>query len=327
MKLINFIKNLSPVVIMWLLIILLLANLTTAGFLIYHNRPTAIRSFKNPYPLIDPSRSFTQQSDYIVNIQPLREKLRDIAKEYGDDSISIYIEFLNTGGNISINPETYIWPASLAKVPLALAVMKKIEDGDWTLTNELVLMPGDADEKSGDLDNPLSEYPIGTRFTIEKLLKELLVKSDNTAYYILLRNLHQDDLKKVIESLGMESLFTPEGKVSAKEYSRILRSLYTASFLKRENSTYILNLLDEATFDDFLFQAIPSNISFAHKYGENLSLMTFSDSGIVYLSNRPYIISVMLQGNASGDQTKEKERAAQFMKRISQETFNYFSAF
>jgi len=38
-----------------------------------------------------------------------------------------------------------ILPASLIKVPLAMAVMKKIESGDWNLYNELVLMKEDRD--------------------------------------------------------------------------------------------------------------------------------------------------------------------------------------
>ncbi len=308
-----------------IIILLIIVNIISFSFFIYKTNPKAIRNIENPYPLIDLSRSFISQEHYIVNLQPLREKIRAMAKAFGEDNISIYVEFLNTGANISINPDIYVWPASLTKVPLAMAVTKKIEKGEWKYENELVLMQGDANDKSGDSENPLSEFPVGTRFTIEKLLEELLVNSDNTAYYILLRNLHQDDLKEVILALGMESLFTKDGKISAKEYSRILRSLYTASFLSRDNSESLLELLDRSTFNDFLSKDIPENINFPHKYGVDDLSRAYSDSGIVYLQDRPYIISVMVQGDQTGDYKSERGKASEFISKVSRESFDYFS--
>lgn len=303
--------------------LLILINLALVGHIFYLKNQNL--KYNNPYPLIDISRNFVPQEHFLTNIQPLREKIKEMAKEFGAESVSIYIEYLDTGANISINPDTYVWPASLTKVPLAMAVVKKIEKGDWVFGSELVLMPGDSNDKSGDKENPLSEYPVGTRFSVERLLEELLTNSDNTAYYILLRNLHQDDLKEVIQALGMEVLFTKEGKISAKEYSRILRSLYTASFLSRENSQKILKWLSASPFDDFLVAGVGKNILFPHKYGVDDALKAYSDSGIVYLPNRPYIISVMVQGNPNGPYEEEREKAALFMKEISKEVYEYFS--
>lgn len=318
---IKFIKNKLKIII---IIILVLTNILTIIFYLYKTNPKTLRELKNPYPMIDFSRSFISQDNFLTTINPLREKLNNMTKEFGKDNVSIYVEYLNTGANISINPNLYIWPASLTKMPLALAVMKKVEEGEWKMTNELVLMKGDANMMSGDKDNPLSEYPIGTRFTIEKLIEELIINSDNTAYYILLRNLHQDDLSEVIRSLGMEALFTKEGKISAKEYSRILRALYSASFLDRENSQKILSLMNEAKFNEFLSSGLEEGVVFSHKYGEDDFLNAYSDSGIVYLENRPYIISVMIQGDKDGDYKLEKEKASVFMNKLSKEVYAYF---
>lgn len=309
-----------------IIIFLVFLNIISLAFLIYKTNPNVVREIENPYPLIDFSRSFIPQEHYIVNIQPLREKVREMAREFGQDNVSVYIEFLNTGANIAINPDVYIWPASLTKVPLAMSVMKKIEKGEWQYENELVLMEGDVNNSSGDAENPLSEFPIGTRFTIEKLLEALLVDSDNTAYYILLRNLHQDDLNGVVAALGMEALFTKEGRISAKEYSRILRSLYTASFLSRKNSEKLLNWLDMSEFNNFLTKYIPEDVHSPHKYGVDDIYRAYSDSGIIYIPNRPYIISVMVQGDLAGDYESERERASDFISQISNEAFLYFSS-
>ncbi|HOX29891.1 MAG TPA: class A beta-lactamase-related serine hydrolase [Candidatus Paceibacterota bacterium] len=301
---------------------LIVTNLATAGYVFYLRKQNL--EYDNPYPLIDISRNFIDQKHYLTTINPLREKVKAMVKEYGQDSVSVYIEYLNTGANISVNPELYVWPASLTKVPLAMAVVKKIEKNEWQFQNELVLMAGDANDKSGDGENPLFEYPVGTRFTIENLLKELLMNSDNTAYYILLRNLHQDDLKDVIQALGMEQLFTNEGRVSAKEYSRMLRSLYSASYLSRENSEQILEWLDASSFDDFLASEVSQEVIFPHKYGVDDLSMSYSDSGIVYLPNRPYLISVMVQADKNGNSKNEKEKAGAFMREISKEAYQFF---
>lgn len=270
------------------------------------------------YPLIDPSRHLIAQSDFIVNIQLLREKLIALVQEAGKDSISLYFEFLNTGANISINPQLSVWPASLPKVPLAMAVMKKIELKQWSLDSELVFSEQDRDEKFGDL----WQRPIGTRFTIEELLQTMLTKSDNTAYRILLRNIDFNELGEVINELGIEGLFTTDGKVSAKEYSRLFRSLYVSSFLNRESSQKILSWLGQAEFKDFLSSGLPADVIFSHKFGIDRDVHAYLDSGIVYSDGRPYLISVAIQGDGHD---KEEEQVKYFMKQVSKIIYDYVS--
>ncbi|KKS89719.1 MAG: Peptidoglycan-binding domain 1 protein [Parcubacteria group bacterium GW2011_GWF2_43_11] len=308
-----------------LVIFLIATNVVTLGFLVHKSRQDSVKQFENPYPLIDFTRNFIPQEHYLTTLQPLRETLNGLADKYGRDNVSIYVEYLNTGASIIIGPEAYIWSASLPKLPIAMAVMKKIEDGDWKLSNELVLMPVDKDDDSGSVESSLWEYPVGTRFTIETLLQELLVNSDNTAHKIFFRNLHADEVDRVVIDLGLYGLFNEEGKMSAKEYSRFFRSLYTANFLNRENSQKLLEWLDESTFDDYLAQSVPAETPFPHKYGENTIQRVYSDSGIVYIPNRPYLITVMLAGNFDASLADDMERARMFMRRVSEEAYAYMS--
>ncbi len=294
-------------------------------FLEFRRLLSAINLKNNEYPFIDPARHFTKQEDFIVNIQPLREKVRSIAQEFGGSNVSIYVEFLNTGANISINPDTYIFPASLAKLPISIAAMKKVQDGDWGMDSKLVLMKNDIDANSGIEGNLLADKPVGTRFTIEELIKASLRDSDNTANDIILRNLAKEDQNKITSGIGLEQLFTKEGRISAKEYSRILRSLYTASYLNRENSQTILKWLSESDFKIFLVKGIPEGVTVSHKYGENIAQGVYSDSGIVYIPNRPYIISVMYQGDPNGDPLEEEKIASDFISQVSRESYNYFA--
>ncbi len=279
------------------------------------------------YPLIDPVRNFVPQEHFVVNIQPLRDKVNALAREFGSEKVSIYIEFLNTGANISVNPNNYIFPASFAKLPLAMIAMRKVEKGEWTLDSELILMVDDIDSESGSSEYPLYKYPIGTRFTVEELLKQLLVYSDNTAYQILIRNLKEEEFRELLDDTGLQALVSTDGKMSAKEYSRLFRALYVSSFLKRGNSQKILQWLDESTFDDFLSSEVPKEIPFPHKYAERVDLNIYSDSGVVYVEDRPYLITVMIQGDKEFPAAIEREKAINLMKEVSREAYDYFSTF
>ncbi|MDD5605876.1 MAG: class A beta-lactamase-related serine hydrolase [Patescibacteria group bacterium] len=303
--------------------ILILSNLVLLGALIFVCVFCINHPHSSKYPLVDITRDFIPQEDFIINIQPLREQVREMIDQYGANRVSAYIEFLNTGSNIAVNPDLKLWSASLGKVPLGMTVMKKVENGLWDLNSELVLFEGDRDPLSSDATDPLFRYPIGTRFTIEKLMEYLLTYSDNTAGQILTRNLSQDDTQLIIEDTGAEELFTEEGKMSSKEYARLYRALYTSSFLNRDGSQKILDWLANASFRKYLSTGIPEGISFAHKYGENRTDLVIADSGIVYLPNRPFLMVVMVQ--KLDDSAAEDIKARAFMHDIAETTYNYFA--
>jgi hypothetical protein len=116
-------------------------------------------------------------------------------------------------------------------------------------------------------------------------------------------------------------VFNDQGELSAKEYSRILRSLYTASFLDRQYSNQILSYLAESKFKEYMSSGLPTEITFAHKYGRSLEHQVYSDAGIIYLANHPYLITVLTHGT-KGD---AEDSAKEFMSKIGQESYQFFS--
>lgn len=268
---------------------------------------------KNQYSFLNPARSIYQQKNLIVNIQPLRDELNKFSST---TNISIYFEYLPTGANIAVNKDAEFFPASLLKLPVAMVVAKKVADGKWQWKNELVLMRNDKDDKFGDLYN----YQIGTSFTIEELVRRALAESDNTAYRILLRNLDQGELESMHQHLGLDKFFSTDGKISAKNYSVILRALYSSSYLPEEYSQKLLGIMAKSKFNQYLASGLPENVIFAHKIGLSDEQDVVLDSGIVYLPDRPYILSVMIK-------TKDMEAARGQMKNISEKVYNYISGY
>ena len=130
---------------------------------------------------------------------------------------------------------------------------------------KLVLEEDDRDTRSGTLGS----HAMGTAFTVERLLEEMLVHSDNTAYLTLLKNVDMNDFDPLVDESGLEELADKTGKTDAKEYSRLYRILYTSSFLKRENSSRVLEWLSETDFDRYLASGLDRSVRFANKWGGN----------------------------------------------------------
>ncbi len=293
----------------------------------HHDHRSVVRGILTEYPYIDIARGFVSQDDFIVNVDPLRKRMYALAQSYERGEVSIYIEFLNTGANIAVNPQSYIWPASLLKVPVAMAAMRKVEKGEWSLDTKLLLHEDDRDGQSGNVEHLAANAPVGSVFTVGELIKLTLEKSDNTAYRMLLREVGFSAMRDLHEAIGLEELISREGKISAKEYSRVLRSLYTASYLSRSSSQLILRCLDNAIFNEYISFPVDPAVPFPHKYGKDIDQRVYSDSGIVYLEHRPYLISVMVQGDPTADTATEERRATQFMRTVSKDAYEYFKNF
>src|SRR3990172_13029474 len=300
------------------LIALIVALAATNIWAIFYYAPSLVENSENysndKYNLLNPARKFIRQEDLIINFQPLRDYLND--KYEADQNVSVYFEYLPTGASISINKDAEFYPASLLKVPVAMTVAKKIEKGEWKWTNELVLLSTDKDEKFGTL----YKEPSDSTHTIEDLVRRSLSDSDNTAHFILVRNLETEEINDVYEHMGIKDFLDTEGKLSAKRYSVIFRSLYNSSYLSENDSQKLLLYLSQSPYNEFIESALPENIIFSHKIGISDSEKVFIDSGIVYAKNRPYILTVMTKNEA-------EQKAKGIMKDISERVYNYTESY
>lgn len=288
-----------------------------------------VELFREKYLFLNPSTALIEKEDLIVNFQSLRESLVEkYEKTKGDYLVSLYFEYLPTGANINTNKDEAMWPASLIKIPVAMTALKKVQDEKWKLDNELVIMDEDKDKSFGEL----YREPTGTTFTIERFLRESLVNSDNTAHFVLLRNLDPNEVEDTYIHLGLEDAFkvlkeNPDAKegdnrITAKRYSIFFRSLYNATYLTPEYSQFFLNILKD-TPKEYLSQGLPSYITFVHKTGVRAEEGVWADSGIVYIPGRPYILTVMIQ--SKDNSPNAEDGAKEIFRDVSHEIYEYVS--
>ncbi|MCW1908482.1 MAG: class A beta-lactamase-related serine hydrolase [Candidatus Saccharibacteria bacterium] len=272
-----------------------------------------------PYPYLS-RRIFTEDpNDLIINFVPLREKLREYLSPAGD-KVSLYFEYLPSGVSVGVNDRQEIRLSSLAKVPTVMATLKQISKGALRDTDQLTIKAESRDPQFGSL----WKKEAGEQVSVSEAMRLAIVESDNTAHNLLLAAIPVEEINKVYDSLDIP-FRTENGYplISAKNYSSILRALYLSSYLDREDSNHVLEIMTQTIYRDKLPGQLPSDVLVAHKVGvferQAPNTSAFSDCGIVYEPQRPFLICMMSEG--SDDQAK------QYMSGAAKLIYDYVSAY
>ncbi len=261
---------------------------------------TAYRFIK---PLLATGSDTTQPS---AQYQGLYEKVGQYIKDntLSGEYASVYFNDLNRGGRFVINePQTYA-PASLLKVVIMIAYLKKAEQTTGILESELSYQTS--------LEKKLESVPFeapttlknGGTYTVGGLIEKMIIDSDNGAMNLLYANIDDAYLSKVYSDLGLLGpTSTAPYTISVKSYSLFFRVLYNATYLSDAMSEKALSILARADFPQGLVALLPKDLVVANKFGEhvdgtagNISDVELHDCGIVYVPQNPYFICIMTHG-------------------------------
>lgn len=253
----------------------------------------------------------------LLHFVPLKEK---ILKEVGDlaenQKIALYVQDANSGSWLGINESERFVPASLLKVPIAMAIYKKYETGSISLDDELIVRQGDIDKEAGVPDR----YTVGHSYKVKELLEWMLKISDNTAKNVLKGSLDPEELNSVFTHVAIENPYTADASnqnISPRQYERMFKALFFSTYLKPENSQALLSMLTDTRVEGLLSAKLPWEIQVAHKYGERNDAL--HDCGIVYNKQNPYFICVMTSGI-------DIEQSKFLINDISLEVYKYFNS-
>ncbi|GIW60376.1 MAG: hypothetical protein KatS3mg087_1442 [Patescibacteria group bacterium] len=302
-------------------IISVAANLILGSILTYNllNSGDSI-SPSVQYPLLDFSRNYIDQKYFIVNFVPLRKELDAYLKQQTNFKISLYFEYLHTGSFIWLNQDLRLPPASLTKLPVAMTMLKEVELGTRQLSEFYTLSDNDKDSSWGEL----YRSPTGTKLTWESLLQSSLRHSDNTAHQILYKTIQPDSAKDFGVSIGVESLFDSQGNTSVREMARIFRSLYTASYLNRTNSHWVLKQLQESQYTQLLRHQL--SVPASTKFGIDIHTQTYNEAGIIYLPNSPFLISILMQSKENSSTENQLLISQKIMTEIRDTIIKYINS-
>ncbi|MCQ4262262.1 serine hydrolase [Stutzerimonas stutzeri] len=130
----------------------------------------------------------------------LEQELRRI-DDAAPGKLGVYIKHLGEDAELRYEAERFWYLGSAVKVPIAIAVLQGVDDGDFRLDQQLSLEAEDKVDGSGDL----VWQDVGVDYAVRDLLNEMLIESDNTAANMLIRLVGEDDLNaRTRKSMGSD---------------------------------------------------------------------------------------------------------------------------
>jgi beta-lactamase class A len=249
------------------------------------------------HPLLDTEDfEFKELRPFKHELERLRARL---IKEKKLTVMALYFRDLDNGLAFGIDQQLPFQPASLLKLPLMMALLKKHERDPELLRRTLTLVPA----PPGDLAPvfpPAVKLEPGKPYTVDELLLAMIGRSDNDAANTLLGALTEADFKQVYEDLGLRipNVRDEKDPVTVREYATFFRILYNASYLSKDHSQRALEYLAEPGLQGGLRGGVPPGITVAQKFGESgrRGELQFHDCGIVYHAVKPYVLCVMTRG-------------------------------
>lgn len=243
--------------------------------------------------LLSPMVAIRDHRAQVVHLQKLRAKILENLTLSNDlDNVSIYVEDLNSGVWMGINEKKALDLGSLLKVGMAIAWLRWDQEHPGVLEKKVTVLPEDLDTNdvfSRAVDSPL----VSGDYRVLYLIEKMIVYSDNTALRTLYRNIHRMWVDETFSEIGIPNPFSAaqEGKISAKQYAQMIKSLYNASYLDPSRSELLLRMLTRTKFTPGLRSVLPKETTAALKYGlwEGVALY---ESGIVYLRDNPYLVCI-----------------------------------
>lgn len=232
---------------------------------------------------------------------------------------SVYVRNFDHGQWFSINPTAQYHPASLMKVALMLSCLRVAEATPGMLAQKIRYDPPQASQISTQYYNYPTIQP-GKEYSVHDLLYYMVANSDNHATWMLASRIQPDQTPKLFFDLGLPK--PAEDKVqftmTAEEMSVFFKAIFNSSYLSPEYSDYAARLLSNCAFQEGFGKGFPKGTRMWHKFGEwRYAGFDFElhESGVVYIQDNPYLITVMTKG-------KNTDRQAEVISFISKVLHN-----
>jgi beta-lactamase class A len=215
--------------------------------------------------------------------------------------VSVYYRDLLDGPWFGVNDNKEFNPASMLKVPVMAAWLKRAEK-DPQLLKRVIINHYPDDMGGAQNIKPSRSAKQGTSYSVEELLHLMMNYSDNNATRLLYDQISTEEINDVMRGMGVDIQNINVNSLTVHSYSSFFRILYNASYLNREMSEKALQLLSLEDFPQGIISGVPKGIVVASKFGESTegpsdNIKLLHEFGIVYHAKHPYILGIMTKGS------------------------------
>lgn len=214
---------------------------------------------------------------------------------------SFYFEDLHSGYIYSYNENVEMVAAGCMKLPIAISLVKAVEEARFSYLDKIKIETKDKVYGTGII-HEFNER----EYTIFELLVAMLIQSDNTAANKIIDLVGMDKINKYIKEMGLRNTTLNrkttdertantdlENITSAYDLSKMWKHLYNGTFLNRENSTMIIDILRRQQIKNKLALYIPDDLKYdiSSKTGDKKGVE--NDTELIQLSKGNFAFTVL----------------------------------
>ncbi|MDX1978694.1 MAG: serine hydrolase [Bryobacteraceae bacterium] len=207
---------------------------------------------------------------------------------------------LASGRRFAYHGDTLFPQASSIKIPILIEMYRAADAGRFRMSDTVTLKPEDMVGGSGHLKDTLKARPL--TLTIRELVTAMMETSDNTATNQSIRMVGMDRVNATLAAFGfthtrlqrvmLDSAAARRGEENIStpnEMSRIVEWIYRGRAAGEASTTEMIAIMKRVKAH--FRKALPAGVEIASKPGGVPGVKC--ESGIVFLNNRPFIMSVM----------------------------------
>jgi beta-lactamase class A len=252
------------------------------------------------------------------------DSLRDrIAARIAADSGAVvgmtYVD-LENGQRLSLAADTVFHAASTMKIPVMIEVLRRSQEGAFTLGQPVLLInefrslaDGSPFSLSPGDDSDSSLYlRVGQRVPVSELLRLMITRSSNLATNELIELVGAAHVTAAARALGAARTHVLRGvedqkafdaglinTTTAGDLATLLAQIENGAVLSPASSALMRDILLAQEFNDKIPAGLPPGTRVAHKTGEITAVS--HDAAIVYPQGRkPYVLVVLTRGIRDG---------------------------
>lgn len=253
----------------------------------------------------------------------LAKEIQEIAKD-AEGKVGVSAVMLETGQMVDVEANEHYPSQSVYKLPIAMTVLKLVDEGKVSLDQQVVVSPDDF--VRWGFHSPIRNlYPQGTVLPVSELLRASISDSDGTANDVLLEIAGGPaNVQAYLDGLGIKDFFVADSEKSiSKDWEtqyrnwatpaasvELLRQIYERKALSDASTDLLLQFMtDTPTSPHRLKRGLPEGASLAHKTGtggtKNRITGATNDIGIVTLPNGQHIaIAVYIMDSSAPAATR-----------------------
>lgn len=250
----------------------------------------------------------------------LRETILARVAASSGATVAVSFRDLQSGEALDINADTSFHAASTMKIPVMIEVLRRAQQGAFSLDQGLLLVnefnslaDGSPFTLIASEDGDTALYGrVGQRVPVRELMRRMITLSSNLATNQLIALVGADKVTAGARDIGASRISVLRGVEDTKAFERgmintttsadlavLLAAIERGKVLSAASSAEMREILLAQEFNEKIPAGLPAGTRVAHKTGEITAVS--HDAAIVYPPGRkPYVLVVLTRGLREG---------------------------